>query len=287
MNMLAHLFLPKFSNNQRPRLLHIDALLVLALLFFGAGFVIPKIEVTHPRVLGIHIDVSTQDLLLLTNKERINVGLPPLVLSPKLQDAAAQKAADMIKFDYWNHFSPTGVSPWFFIKQSGYDYTYAGENLARGYNNAADAVNAWMASPDHRANILSKNYTEVGFAVTSGTLTGEKDTVLIVQMLGNTGKPPILVNSRDSIPTTVTSDSPSILGQSNVALIRNPLIDLGVFGKKGIYLILGMLLSVLIIDLLIARSRHLARIVGHNMDHILYLGSILFFVMFAISGSIN
>ena len=91
----------------------------------------------------------------------------------------------MFAKNYWAHVSPDGTTPWVFIKSAGYSYVYAGENLARGYNTSQDVVTAWMASPEHKQNMLSSNYQNVGFAIVTGNLTGE-DTVLVVEMFGST-----------------------------------------------------------------------------------------------------
>src|SRR3990172_3890597 len=100
----------------------------------------------------------------------------------------SKKAQDMLDYGYWAHNSPTGKSPWVFIRSSGYNYVYAGENLARGFATADSVMKAWMASPDHRANVLSANYEDVGFAVKLGKLNGE-ETVLIVEELGSLHMP--------------------------------------------------------------------------------------------------
>lgn len=62
-----------------------------------------------------------------------------------------------------------------------YQYAYAGENLAKNFTTADAATTAWMASPKHRANILSSHYSDVGYAVVDGTLDG-KHTTLIVSL---------------------------------------------------------------------------------------------------------
>ncbi|MFS8119533.1 MAG: CAP domain-containing protein, partial [Microcoleus sp.] len=51
------------------------------------------------------------------------------------------------------HVSPTGVQPWVWINDTGYNYDTAGENLAKNYPSTQATVDAWMASPVHRANI--------------------------------------------------------------------------------------------------------------------------------------
>jgi len=71
-----------------------------------------------------------------------------------------------------------------FIKSSGYTYALAGENLAKNFTDSGGVVNAWMASPTHRDNILKSGYRDVGFAIVNGVLNGE-ETTLVVQMFGS------------------------------------------------------------------------------------------------------
>src|SRR5207302_5413693 len=120
-----------------------------------------NIKHTHPSVLGDSINIAAQDLLNLTNQERQKNGLAPLVMNDQLTNAAKMKAQDMFALNYWAHNSPTGTMPWDFIKKAGYDYEFAGENLARGFTSAPDIVTAWMNSPSHRENMLSPHYKDV------------------------------------------------------------------------------------------------------------------------------
>ena len=53
-----------------------------------------------------------------------------LAKSDMLQEAAEKKAQDMIENNYFAHTSPQGKTPWHWVEESGYDYRYAGENLA-------------------------------------------------------------------------------------------------------------------------------------------------------------
>lgn len=200
---LHHLFIPRDSNNHRARILHIQPLFLFLFSFVLVYLLVPQLERTYPSVLGLEAHVSVDELVTLTNQERAKVGLGVLTLNPQLSQAAALKAQDMMTKNYWAHTAPDGTSPWVFIKSAGYSYVYAGENLARGFNTAPDAVNAWMASPGHRNNMLSANYKDVGFAVVTGTLTGD-ETVLIVEMFGTPVNTPAVASSQSvSAPTAI------------------------------------------------------------------------------------
>ena len=128
--------------------------------------------------------LSETDFLQETNAARVIAGLQPLHLDDKLIEAAQNKASDMIAKNYWDHYSPTGEAPWDFISQVGYTYHFAGENLARGFKTAHGITDAWLASPSHRANILNKNYTQVGFATTMGTNDQGQRVLITVQLFG-------------------------------------------------------------------------------------------------------
>ena len=125
------------------------------------------------------VSITPQAVLNLINEDRKSQGLTELTLDPRLNLAALAKAQDMISKNYFAHISPEGTKPWDWINNLGYRYTYAGENLAIGYNNPHELVNSWMSSATHRANILSPNYSDSGLAIVS---YGDKK--IIVQMFG-------------------------------------------------------------------------------------------------------
>ncbi|MEO8065781.1 MAG: CAP domain-containing protein [Candidatus Doudnabacteria bacterium] len=119
-------------------------------------------------------------ILNLVNLDREKHGLSDLSLNPTLNLAAYAKAEDMISKNYFAHVSPGGVKPWDWFKNLGYNYSYAGENLAEGYSDPYELENSWMNSPTHRANILSPFYSEAGLAVVS-----RNNTTIIVQFFGS------------------------------------------------------------------------------------------------------
>jgi uncharacterized protein YkwD len=89
----------------------------------------------------------------------------------------------MMSENYWSHNSPSGKSPWVWFNQAGYNYVYAGENLAKDFGSTSRMMEAWMASPTHKENIVSPKYEEIGIAVVPGNIGGQ-DTVLVVQLFG-------------------------------------------------------------------------------------------------------
>ena len=139
-------------------------------------------------ILGIEqaqaSSITPTSIISLTNQERSSLGLNSLDNNSKLAAAALAKANDMFEKQYWDHFGPNGETPWQFIRGAGYNYVYAGENLAKGFRTSEGVHEAWMASPTHKANIVSANYKDIGVAVVDGILQG-KQTTLVVQMFGN------------------------------------------------------------------------------------------------------
>ncbi len=138
---------------------------------------------TKNKVLGITINLDANELIVLTNQERLKNNLPPLSYSEKLTQAAKAKAADMLIHNYWDHSSPQNKEPWYFMINENYDYHYAGENLSKNYTENIDLIKALMNSASHKANILDPNYKDIGIAIVSGEIDG-KQTILTVQMFG-------------------------------------------------------------------------------------------------------
>lgn len=266
-----HLFLPHERNNYRAKLLHHKTLLFFITLIFSATFFLEIVKINFPSVLGIQNNITVEQLVLVTNKKREEVGLPPLTLNPNLSAAAALKGEDMFAKDYWAHNSPDGITPWVFIKQSGYNYAYAGENLARGFNSAEDVVNAWMASPKHKENMLFKNYNDVGFFVGVGKLKGE-DTILVVEEFGNQGIRAIASNESNQGVTTSSSRkaiSPKVF--AGTTSTEKPLLNSLSLSLNLDRILLAIFMFTLLLDMIIVERKRIARLVGHNIDHILFL----------------
>jgi len=132
-------------------------------------------------------DITIEKVIDLTNASRAESGEGALKANSKLSQAAEGKAEDMISGNYFAHTSPAGKTPWSWIQKEGYDYAYAGENLAMDFQTAEKMEAAWMASPTHRANILNQNYHEIGAAVKAGIINGHETTLAVV-MFGSGDK---------------------------------------------------------------------------------------------------
>ena len=194
----------------------------------------------------------------------------------------------------------------------GYKYHYAGENLARDFSDPVSAVNAWMASPSHKENMLSSKYQEIGVAVVEGDLAGV-DTTIIVQFFGTNlvdtipetpiaeakaaspaltptpaQKPvvapaiaqisPILTPTPTANPTYVTA--PSSAASSKVLI---PPFNT----TRGISLVTIILLgTIMLIDIVITYRRRIVRIGGRTIAHIAFLGMIMAIILIAKAGKV-
>jgi uncharacterized protein YkwD len=195
-----HVFVPHKGNQYRPHLIRwkgLTAVLALALLIQTSYGLITTGKL---QVLGYASNISVTDLVKDTNIQREKEGLGDVTMNSALNRAAYAKAQDMFANNYWAHTSPSGVTPWTWLASEHYDYNSAGENLAKNYPTAQATMDAWMASPTHKANILKPAYKDVGFAVVDGTLDG-KPTTLVVAYYGEplqgvaSGAPITLVSS--------------------------------------------------------------------------------------------
>ncbi len=121
--------------------------------------------------------LSSGEIIYWTNLERIknDNGLKVLTENNILAEIALARVEDMFDKGYFAHVSPTGDSASKTAVRDGYEYITIGENIALGnFNGSRDLVTAWMNSPGHRANILNKNYTEIGVAAIEGIYKGEQ-----------------------------------------------------------------------------------------------------------------
>ena len=113
------------------------------------------------------------EVVKLVNQQRAKYGLGPLTVNWELSRCARIKSQDMINRNYFSHTSPTYGSPFNMMENFGLRFSAAAENIAKGQRTPQEVMNAWMNSPGHRANILSKNVTHIGVGAaksSNGTL---------------------------------------------------------------------------------------------------------------------
>ena len=108
----------------------------------------------------------------LINKQRAANGLAALKIDNEVQKVAKIKAQDMVSSGYFSHNSPTYGTPFEMLQSFKVSYKTAGENIAGNSSNSG-AVNAWMNSSGHKANILNSSFTHTGIGVVSSPKYGK------------------------------------------------------------------------------------------------------------------
>ena len=104
----------------------------------------------------------------LINKQRTNNGLQALKEDYEVQWVARIKAQDMVDNNYFSHTSPIYGSPFDMLKSFKISYKSAAENIAGNSSNSG-AVNSWLNSSGHKANILNGSYNYTGVGVVSSS----------------------------------------------------------------------------------------------------------------------
>lgn len=312
--LLAHLFIPHESNNQRAKILHPSSLVLFTVFVIGFQVLLSVFPKAFPKVLGYAANISPAEVIRLTNAQRAANGLSPVTENSSLDSAALAKGNDMLAKGYWAHFAPDGTSPWSFFLNFGYKYKYAGENLARDFGNAGDAVNAWMNSPTHKENILNPNYQEIGIGVVEGNLAGV-ETTIIVQFFGSPlgGSPSVAaVKEKAAAAIPFASPSPAVravtttpkptlpptpapivtpapyvpVESSKAAVASLKLFSPFKSTKDFAIAVTALLLIILAIDLIIVRKRRIVRIGGRTFAHLAFFGMILAVIIVLKAGRI-
>ena len=142
------------------------ALVFISIRFLNSQSIQPALT---SRAAAISTSPESNPLERLVNDRRHMHNLPALKSNAALRESACAKAGDMNQKDYFDHVAPDGTQPWENFEDAGYEYTSAGENLARNFNEDAELVQAWMDSTTHRENVLGE-YSEQGIC-TAGAYT--------------------------------------------------------------------------------------------------------------------
>ena len=108
----------------------------------------------------------------LINQKRNAAGLSSLKINDEVQNVARIKAKDMVDNNYFSHNSPIYGTPFNMLNSFKVSYKTAGENIA-GNSNNSKAVEAWMNSEGHRANILNSSYNYTGIGVVNSSKYGK------------------------------------------------------------------------------------------------------------------
>jgi len=199
--------------------------LVAAILVLTTVYLLPKRDtVTRhpvkpspvPQVLtpSLGPSLSRPGIIESTNRARAeNGGLSPLSRNSLLDAIASERADDMLRKQYFAHFSPSGEGAPDVAQRTGYPYQHLGENIAMGhFQNDEKMVMAWMQSPGHRKNILSDECSEIGVAVKKGWMKGEEVWVA-VQIFGKQSPPVAAESAKQRSVTYASANSGSRPGK--------------------------------------------------------------------------
>lgn len=281
-------FYPHSKNNHRAKALSPEVLIFYLASFIVLQTVVGFLSHRYPLILGYAANINASELFKETNQKRIENGLKPLMLNQTLSTAAYEKANDMFAKGYWAHSSPGGTDPWFWFIKDGYNYLYAGENLARDFNDSKAVVEAWMNSPTHRSNLLNVKYKEIGFAVVNGKLKGV-ETTLVVQLFGArtggvaaTGENGLTSERNTAISNEAKTSQKTgeLAGAANSGIAINisehkPKIDIFLLSKQTAGAIVIFLIVVLTTDAFIVYRKRIIRVASHNLAHIGFLTILL------------
>lgn len=215
---LKDLLIPHEGNNYAPHSLQKAAVLGMLFLIILSFTLSNALSLLWTNSQWMVSTILPAVIVDRTNQERSAESLGILKRSAVLDAAAQMKANDMSKNGYFAHYSPAGISPWYWFAQAKYNFIHAGENLAIYFTDSDAIVKAWMASPTHRENIMNGNFTEIGIGTAKGKYQGF-DTVYVVQLFGAPAKAaipkPIVAGEATSAPAVVpdTKTDTKVLAQ--------------------------------------------------------------------------
>ncbi len=211
-------FLPHERNGNVPHLFSVQSFFVLVSMVMACEIAFLLYVVTVVPSAHFLGEVLPNVLIDLTNQDRAVAGVSQLATNDLLVQAARLKAQDMALHGYFAHTSPTGITPWHWLGEVGYQYESAGENLAINFVDSVDVERAWMASPSHHANIVNNGFSQIGIATAVGVYEG-RQAVFVVQFFGRPSRQVGVVEDKNN--------TPSISGGQNVQEQVPPQIKTG------------------------------------------------------------
>lgn len=197
-------FKPGVFARESVGILVLGLILVEGVYFFGTNLLIQN--------TGFTAAVLPAALTELTNNDRIAVGKRALTHDPLLAQAAQKKAEDMAGKGYFAHVAPDGKTPWYWLELVGYKYTYAGENLAVNFTDSMDVEEAWMNSPEHHANIVKPEYTQIGIGTAHGIYQGQP-TIFVAEFfaaLPSQPAPVVVAKTTETQEPSVAAAKPPV-----------------------------------------------------------------------------
>jgi uncharacterized protein YkwD len=120
-----------------------------------------------PAPVAPAADSAEAQVLALVNDQRAAAGCGAVTADDKLAAVARAHSEDMRDRGFFSHVNPDGLDPFQRAERAG--ITARAENIARGQQDAAAVMDAWMNSAGHRANILNCDLTRLGVGIAEGS----------------------------------------------------------------------------------------------------------------------
>jgi uncharacterized protein YkwD len=154
-------------------------LLVVAVLVLASG--IACNSPSSSSALGTPAE-TVAALVASTNEERLRAGIAALAIDSRLAQAAQWQAEQCASLGEVTHVLAQAKypRPEDRLSAAGYSWSAYGENLARGHRTPEAAIDGWMRSEEHRANILDADFTQIG----TGFATDSSGRPYYVQVFG-------------------------------------------------------------------------------------------------------
>jgi len=195
----------------------------LALILAELGLSIAVIAINPVGALASDNGLMGQEktIISLTNQLRNNTGLDELTVDKRLMSSARNKALDMATRGYFDHASPEGNRMAYWITDAGYNYSLAGENLAKGFTSADRLVQAWASSFSHYVNLVEPKFKNVGVGIAEGVYYGQT-TIFVVQHFGVEQTSPIhisLVGGQNPELKNFISPITNVIGDRQTAVL--------------------------------------------------------------------
>lgn len=135
----------------------------------AAAFMIASVMMAPTVGMACAVPKASEALqaeaLKAVNAERASHGLRALKFSRTLDKAAQGAACDNANRRAITHVSSDGSRLKDRLHRVGYRYRSAAENTGRGFRSGTSAVQWWMDSPKHKANILMGSVREIGIGI--------------------------------------------------------------------------------------------------------------------------
>lgn len=217
---LKKYFVPHEKNNYHPHVLHKKRVVLYGVLGLGIKALVIAFVLSVPLSAYMAPDVlrdQAKKIVSLVNELRQQKDARVLEVVPALTLSSQAKADDMAKNHYFSHTSPDGKTVASLELKYGYDYEFAGENLAMGFNSPKEVVDAWKKSATHYANLIDTDFNNAGIGVKSG----EYDGVTTAFVAMHFGTPRVVQNSDKKTERNREKKVASVPPPGNSAPVRN------------------------------------------------------------------